>query len=77
MLQVFLFRFHLLDFTADAGDFLFDIKNVFDLAGAGSKNVLEASFRFSVILNAGDEIRVLRGDFFAVLAFPFDPAQGF
>ena len=76
VLQVFLFRFHLLDFTPYAGDLLLDFKNIFDLAGARSQDVLEAKFRLSVIFDAGGEIRVLLSDLFTVLAFPVDPAKG-
>src|SRR5438876_462062 len=76
MLERFLFGFHLLDFAPDAGDFLFDIKNIFYLAGARSKDVLEAKLRLAVILDASNEVCVLLRDFFAILRFAFDTAEG-
>src|SRR5690348_2418607 len=47
MLEVFLFGFHLFDFAADAGDFLFDFEDVADFAGALREDGLETLLGFA------------------------------
>ena len=69
MLEIFLFGFHLFDFAADAGDFLFDCEDIADFSGALNEDGLEALLGFAGIFEASDEIGMLLGDFFAVLRF--------
>jgi hypothetical protein len=64
-------------FATDAGDFLLDFEDVADFAGALRKDGLEALFGFAGIFQARDEIGVLLRDFFAVLRFEFNAAEGF
>jgi hypothetical protein len=70
-----LLGFHLLDFPADACDFLFDLEDVLYLAGASAENILESLLGLAGILKPCDEVGVLLGDFFAVLRFRFKPAK--
>src|SRR5215467_10490315 len=72
MLQGFLFRFHLLDFAAHAGNLLLHIQNVLHLAGPRTKNILKAQFRFLRVLQPRHEVEVLLSYFFASLCFSFN-----
>jgi len=64
-------------FAANARDLLFDFKNVFHLACARAENILKALLGFAGVLQAREKISVLLGDFFAVLRFRLDTAEGF
>jgi hypothetical protein len=59
MLESFLLRLHLLNFAADASDFLLDGQDVADLASALEENGLEALLGFAGILEASDEVGML------------------
>jgi hypothetical protein len=66
---------HGLDFATDAGDFLFDLEDVFNFSGALSKDIPEALFCLSRVLQARDKIGMLLGDFLAGLLFPLDASN--
>src|SRR5579859_6767753 len=77
MLEVFLLGFHLLDFAADASNFLLDFQDITDFAGALGEDGLQALFGFAGVFQTRDEIGVLLSDFLAVLVFVLDVAERF
>ena len=77
VLEIFLFGFHLFDFAADTGDFLFDAKDVADFSGALGEDGLETLLGFGGVFQTGNQISMLLGDFFSVLVFGLGATEGF
>ena len=61
----------MLDFAADAGDFLFDAENVADFSGALLEDGLKTLLGFRRILQARYEIGMLLSNLLAILGFSF------
>lgn len=76
MFEGLLLRLHGFDFAPDDCDFLLDGEDFFDLAGALLEDGAQAIFGFAGVFEAGGEVCVLLGDFFAGLGFIFNAAEG-